>query len=258
MKKKIIALLQARTDSTRLPNKVLKKILNKPMIIHQLQRTIKSKYIDELIVVTSNETNDDELSKVVENFGFNVYRGNKNNVLKRFYDALVLLDLNNNDIIVRLTGDCPVHDAGIIDETIVDFLEKDCDYLSNCENPVYPDGLDVEVFNYFSLKKAYDNATLLSELEHVTPYICDTKNGFKICEVVKRPIYNEWRLTVDEDADFQLITKIYEYFMTTYFSFDEMVKYLEKNRNLIEINSKIKRNEGYEKSLYDEKEIINE
>ncbi len=252
MKNKVIALLQARTDSTRLPNKVLKTILDKPMIIHQLERAVKSELIDSLILLTSDEISDDKLAQTVIENGFDIFRGDKNNVLKRFHDATIELNLNDNDIIVRLTGDCPLHDASIIDESITAFIDNNCDYLANCVVPVYPDGLDVEVFNFKSLKLAYKNATLKSELEHVTPYIRNNKQ-LKIKNLIKKPIYNNWRLTVDEPNDFELISKIYKYFNSTYFSFNDTIKYLEENKELLEINSNINRNEGYEKSIKEDK-----
>lgn len=252
MKPKIIALLQARTDSTRLPKKVLKDILGKPMIIHQLLRTSKSKLINDLILVTSDNINDDELSNITINNNFSLFRGDKNNVLKRFYDAVSQLKLNDNDIIVRLTGDCPLHDASIIDETIEAFINENCDYLANCVEPIYPDGLDVEVFNFKSLKLAYNNASLKSELEHVTPYIRNNKDLI-IKNLHKQPIYIDWRLTVDEESDFILIKKIYEYFNSTYFSFNEIVEFLENNEQLLKLNNSIIRNEGYIKSLKEDK-----
>lgn len=259
MRKKVIALLQARTDSSRLPKKVLKIILDEPMIIHQLKRTIKSKYIDELILITSDEKSDDELTKIVINNGFKVYRGDKNNVLKRFYDSVEKLELKDEDIIVRLTGDCPLHDAVIIDEAIKAFFDSNCDYLSNSISPIYPDGFDVEVFNYGSLKRAYLNASKKSELEHVTPYIRNS-GKFKIENLRKKPLYSGWRLTVDEISDFILISTIFEHFNSTYFSFEQIVNYLEKNKQLLNINNKIIRNEGYEKSLredYDNENLLN-
>ena len=244
----IIALLQARTDSTRLPQKVLKPILDKPMIIHQLERTSKSKLIDKLILVTSSENSDDRLSQVVTNSGFDVYRGDKNNVLKRFFDALNKFNLKSDDIIVRVTGDCPLHDATIIDEAILSFQNSKCDYLANCIEPIYPDGLDVEVFNYQSLREAYLNATKNSQKEHVTPYIRDS-GLFVTKNLQKKPIYSNWRLTVDEPRDFELIEKIYNYFGDNQFSFEDIVKYIELNPKILEINSSINRNEGYIKSL---------
>lgn len=252
MPKKIVALLQARSDSSRLPQKVLKLILNKPMIIHQLLRTSKSKLIDILVLVTSDENSDDKLVSIVEKNGFNIFRGDKDNVLKRFHDAVAKMTLSDDDIIVRLTGDCPLHDSSIIDESIEAFINTKCDYLANCVNPVYPDGLDVEVFNYKSLKLAYKNATKQSELEHVTPYIRNNKKLI-IKNLDKVPIYQQWRLTVDEENDFTLITKIYEHFNSTYFSFSDTIKFLEKNTHFLELNSSINRNEGYIKSLKEDK-----
>jgi spore coat polysaccharide biosynthesis protein SpsF (cytidylyltransferase family) len=250
--RQIIALLQARTDSSRLPKKVLKPILDKPMIIHQLQRTMESKQITKLILLTSNESSDNELAEVVKEYKFTLYRGDKSNVLKRFFDATKELNLLDDDIIVRLTGDCPLHDATIIDEAIEAFMESECDYLANCINPIYPDGLDVEVFNFRSLKLSYKNAILVSEKEHVTPYIRDS-GLFKVKNLEKKSIYNGWRLTVDEESDFKLITKIYGHFNRTIFSFNETIEFLEKNQELLGLNSTIKRNEGYIKSLEEDK-----
>jgi len=248
MSRKVIALLQARTDSTRLSKKVLKTILYKPMIIHQLERTDKSRYIDRLIVVTSIEDSDNLLASIVVKHGFELYRGSKDNVLRRFYNAVEALELLEDDIIVRLTGDCPLHDANIIDESIEAFINAKCDYLANCVEPVYPDGLDVEVFNFKSLKEAYNSATLNSQREHVTPYIRDS-GLFKVMNLNRESIHTNWRLTVDEESDFELITKIYEHFNNRDFSFSDTIVFLEKHQELLHLNSSIIRNEGYLKSL---------
>jgi spore coat polysaccharide biosynthesis protein SpsF (cytidylyltransferase family) len=240
----IYGLLQARTDSTRLPKKVLKQILNQPMILHQLERTSKSKLIDKLILVTSDESNDDVLSKIVLDNSYNLFRGSKDNVLKRFFDAIPKAE--DNDIIVRLTGDCPLHDANIIDETIAEL--KDNDYISNSVLPIYPDGFDVEVFKYSALKDAYINAKLKSELEHVTPYIRNS-GKFQVVNLNKTPIHSKWRLTVDELDDFDVVKNIFEHFGNNKFSFIDIVKFLEQNLHILNKNSHINRNEGYLKSL---------
>jgi len=251
MKKRVIALMQARTDSTRLPFKVLKKILNKPMILHQIERTVKSKCIDNFLLVTSNDKSDDKLAEIVNKNGFEVFRGDKNNVLKRFYDALLKYDLDDNDIVVRLTGDCPLHDSNIIDESIKEFILQKCDYLANCVEPIYPDGFDVEVFNFKSLKIAYNEAVKESDKEHVTPYIRNNKK-FIVKNLEKLPIHNDWRLTVDEPSDFNLILKIFEKFNSNSFDFEDIINYLTKNNDLLTINSHINRNEGYLKSIKEE------
>lgn len=248
MERKIVALLQARTDSTRLSGKVLKKLLGVPMIIQELQRISRSKYINKLILATSDEPSDDELAQLVLDYGFNLYRGSKNNVLKRFIDSLQPLNLKDNDIVVRLTGDCPVHDSDIIDETISAFLNTDCDYLTNAIKPIYPDGLDVEVFTYSSLMSAHKLAKKPSQLEHATPFIRDS-GLFKTVDLKKKEIYPQWRLTVDEAEDFIVIEKIYNHFCNNSFTFSDMIAYLEKNPEIIDINKHIGRNEGYLKSL---------
>jgi len=251
---RVIAFLQARTDSTRLPNKVLKNIIGKPMIIHQLERTKRSNCIDEIILVTSKESSDDELVNIVTKEGYGIYRGSKDNVLERFYNCSVELDLDDNDIIVRLTGDCPIHDADIIDELINAFKNSKVDYIANCVKPVYPDGLDAEVFTFKSLKQAYLDAKKLSEKEHVTPYIRDS-GLFKAENLKRKVIHPEWRLTVDEPNDFELISRIYNYFGNNIFSFNDVITYLEENPEILNINNSIKRNEGYKKSLREDKEI---
>lgn len=252
MNRRVVALLQARTDSTRLPKKVLKKILDKPMIIQELMRIEKSNYIDDLIMLTSDETSDDELTRVVKSFGFTVFRGSKNNVLERFFMCSEELGLLDTDVIVRLTGDCPVHDAIIIDELIKEFLDSNIDYMANCVKPLYPDGLDTEVFIYRALKKANTDAIKISEKEHVTPYIRDS-GLFKTADLERESIHPEWRLTVDEPEDFVLIERIYNHFQGNEFSFLDIVKYLEKNTSLLKINNSINRNEGYLKSLEEDK-----
>ena len=248
MKRKVIAFLQARTDSRRLPKKVLKIILDKPMIIHQLIRTKKSKLIDELVLLTSNEKSDDELANLVINSGFKAFRGDKSNVLKRFYESAESMGLSDDDIIVRLTGDCPLHDATIIDESIQAFINTSCDYLANCVVPVYPDGLDVEVFNCKALNIAYNNATKKSQLEHVTPYIRES-GKFLVKNLEKVEFFAHLRLTVDEESDFFLIKEIYEHFQKTDFSLSDVISLLKNNQMLLNLNIKIARNEGYIKSL---------
>jgi len=243
MRKKVIAFIQARTDSTRLPNKVLKKILDKPMILHMLNRVSRSKYIDDLLLLTSNERSDNTLAQIVMQNHFSVFRGSKNNVLKRFYEAALDMKLCDDDIILRLTGDCPVHDSSIIDELIEIFLEHDNDYMSNCLPPIYPDGLDVEIFTFKTLELTYFGATTNYEKEHVTPYIKNNKI-FKCQGLEKKSKHSEVRLTVDNIEDFILIEKIYNHFQSDFFTYDEMIKYVTNNTELLNINKHIIRNEG--------------
>ena len=156
----ILALLQARFSSSRLPGKVLKLILGKPMLQLQIERVKKSKRIDRLIVVTSNEFSDDAIEKLCNAIGVECFRGSLDNVLERFYQATQLLLPEH---VVRLTGDCPLTDHRLIDDVISFYLKNNFDYVSNALVPSFPGGLDVEIFSYASLDKAWQKATLQSE-----------------------------------------------------------------------------------------------
>lgn len=248
---KIIAIMQARTDSTRLPNKVLLPILNQEMILHQLQRISRSKKLTKLIVATSNQESDDRLVEVVQTHGYECFRGSKEDVLERFYRLCIDLNLQDDDMIVRLTADCPLHDPDIIDELIDFFIQKDVDYVANCIKPVYPDGFDAEIFTFKALACAFKKAKKTSEHEHVTPYIYNS-GLFKTANLYKENSLNTLRLTVDEPKDFELITTIFEYFGDNYFTYDEIIRYISTHKELININAHIKRNEGYQKSLLED------
>jgi spore coat polysaccharide biosynthesis protein SpsF (cytidylyltransferase family) len=177
------------------------------MIVRELIRVEKSTLIDETILLTTKKSSDNKLAIIIKEAGFRLFRGSNKNVLKRFYKCSKQLDLRPYDTIVRITGDCPLIDSNIIDETIKEFNKLDVDYISNSIKPIYPDGFDVEVFTFDALKLAYKNAKKLSQKEHVTPYMRDSKL-LKIANVEKQPLYPNWRLTVDESSDFVVIQKI--------------------------------------------------
>ena len=162
----ILAILQARLSSSRLPNKVLKSILGKPMLLHQVERTQHSKKIDKLVIATSDNVSDDAIEKMCLDNNIEVFRGDLNNVLDRFYQCTRSF---KPDHVVRLTGDCPLADWQIIDNMIQCYLDKKLDYMATSLN--FPDGLDVEVMTMKALAEAKYHATLPSELEHVTQYI---------------------------------------------------------------------------------------
>ena len=236
----IIAILQARCTSTRLPNKVLKPILNKPMIQWQVERLKQSKKIDRLIVATSKENSDLPLVKLCDDLSIPVFQGSLNNVLERFYNIAVDLEPK---LIVRLTGDCPLIDPNIVDQ-VIDYMKLgNFDYVSNSMEPTYPDGLDVEVFSFDTLKYVYANAKRLSEKEHVTLYIANNSNEFKI-GVYKNPIdLSHHRWTVDDPRDFKLVTSIFEGLghLDGDFFMNDILKFLEENPELYGLNNKTKR-----------------
>jgi spore coat polysaccharide biosynthesis protein SpsF len=149
---KIIAITQARCGSTRLPNKVLKKINGETLLSIHLSRILKSKKIDQLLVATTTEPADGAIEEVAKSMGLPYYRGSVSNVLDRYYQAA---KPHHPDWVVRLTSDCPLIDAGLIDKIIDKAIELDVDYCSNTLDPTYPDGMDAEVFKYSALEKAW-------------------------------------------------------------------------------------------------------
>lgn len=253
----ILAIVQARMSSTRLPGKVLKEVLGKHLILHMLERVKRARKVDKLILATSTDPADDILEKKVKSAGFAVFRGNLNDVLDRFYKCALQ---EKADVIVRLTGDCPLHDPDVIDEVIENFFQGNADYVSNTLNPTFPDGLDTEVFSFTALKKAWQEAKLPSEREHVTPYIwknSDYKGGsiFKARNAIFKKKLSPLRWVVDDPEDLEFVRHIYEalYPINQRFGFPDILDFLEKNPGVRLINEKIERNEGLKKSLEEDK-----
>lgn len=244
----ILAILQARISSSRLPGKVLKELCGKPMIVHEVERIKKSKLVDKIVVATSIDKSDDVLVNVCQKYGIEVFRGSLNNVLERFYDCARIYKPAH---IVRLTGDCPLIDWVVIDKVIHLHLKKNNDYTSNTMELTYPDGLDVEIMNFKTLEKVYLNALLPSELEHVTTYIYNNKSSFKTGYLRNDLDLSDLRLTVDEEADFKVIEIIYNhlYIENHEFCLKDIVEFLNQHKEVLQLNSQILRNEGLAKSL---------
>jgi spore coat polysaccharide biosynthesis protein SpsF len=244
----ILAILQARISSSRLPGKVIKPILGVPMLMRQIDRVKRAQKIDHLVVATSMDRSDDAIEQLCCDYIIPCYRGSLHDVLDRFYRAAILYC---PDHVVRLTGDCPLADPALIDQVIEYHLEGDYEYTSNTIEPTYPDGLDVEVFRFACLKHAWQEAKLPSHKEHVTPFIYQQPDRFKIGSFKNNGDLSNFRWTVDELVDFELITKIYEilYPNNPLFSTQDILELLEKNPELKTINAGFSRNEGYLRSL---------
>lgn len=253
-KNKVIAIVQARTSSSRLPGKVLKKILGKPMILLELERLQRCRMINKIILATSTDTSDDVLEETVKNAGFSTYQGNLNDVLDRYYKCA---NQYSPVHVVRITGDCPVIDPRIVDSIIIKHLQENNDYTSNVLEPAtFPDGLDTEVIKFSALEYAWKKAALPSEREHVTQYIIKHpeifKHGSIFCEL--SDIGGE-RWTVDEPEDFNFIQQIYErlYPEKPIFLIEDILALLKDNPDLRKINLGFERNEGLVKSLKEDK-----
>ena len=251
----VVALVQARTSSARLPGKVLKPILGIPMILMQLNRIQRAKLIDEVIVTTSNHSTDDELTDLCISNKIPVFRGDLDNVLNRFVNAISNVRANT---IVRLTGDCPLCDPEIIDLVISEHKKSAADYTSNALDPTFPDGLDVEVMKRTALEAAHKNAYLPSHLEHATPFIYQNPALFKLHSVQAKENNSHMRWTVDEVDDFHFVSAIYQnlYLKNPNFKTSDIYNLLELKPELQVVNSHIGRNEGFKKSLEDDKKFL--
>lgn len=238
---KVLAIIQARLNSQRFPKKVLQKINGKTLIDILLTRLSKSKMISKIVLATTNNIIDDELALLVNNLGFDVYRGSENDVLDRFYKAT---EIYVPEFIVRITADCPMIDPEIVDEVIKQLIHTKSDYCSNNKPPTFPDGFDVEVFTFKSLKKAWEFSSKPYDREHVTPFIYNNPNKFKISTYSYHKNLSELRLTVDEKVDFEVVKKVFHEFESLKFSINDINKLYEIKPDIFMENNYIIRNQG--------------
>ncbi len=253
----IVAILQARLSSSRFPGKVLKPLLGVPMLLRQIERVKRSKNIAQVIVATSTEHSDDPLAKLCIENGIECYRGSLNDVLDRFYHAASRSRIRPSHI-VRLTGDCPVTDWHIIDQVIDLHIAGDFDYTTNAIQSTFPDGLDVEIMKYAVLERTWKDATLPSHREHVTLFINQQADLFKIGILKNDVDLSHHRWTVDEQSDFELVDIIYNalYPSNPDFITADILAFLDENPGLNLLNIGIERNEGLKKSVQDDYEYI--
>lgn len=245
---RILAIVQARTSSSRLPGKVLRPILGRAMILLQLERIRRARSLDGIVVATSEDASDDALARTVTEAGHAVHRGALDDVLQRFCGAL---DRHPGDHVVRLTGDCPLTDPAIIDATVARHLETGADYTSNCLNPSFPDGLDVEVVRARALRQAEREAKLASEREHVTPFVWKQPGRFRLAELTSPVDRSALRWTVDTEADFHFAAAVFEalYPADPAFGSDAIYALLRARPDIAALNAGGIRNEGYARSL---------
>lgn len=238
---KVVAIVQARLGSVRLPKKVLKPITGKPMIELLLKRLSKSKELSDIVVATSNRTENDELESLIETLDFKCTRGSEHDVLSRFYESAKSCQA---DVVVRITGDCPLVDPELVDRCVREYIKNDIDYFSNIDPVTYPDGLDIEVFSFECLKRAYQDASSKYDREHVTTYIRNSE-AFMKSSIQNSTDLSEQRWSVDEPEDLKLIRNIFEYFAPDiYFSWNRVSELTTSKPELFKINESIKNNEG--------------
>jgi glutamate-1-semialdehyde 2,1-aminomutase len=238
---KVVAIVQARMGSTRLPNKVMKPIGGVPMIELLLSRLAKSKQIDQIVLATSTDDRDTPLVNHVQNLGYTCIRGSEGDVLDRY---LVAARETQADVVVRITGDCPLIDPALVDQVIAQFKAEGVDYLSNSSPPSYPDGLDTEVFTLQALERAGWESQDPFDREHVTPYI-RKQSIYKRGAMRYSEDLSGLRWTVDEAVDFDVITQVFAYFAPDiHFSWVEVLNLQRSQPAIFACNRNIIRNEG--------------
>jgi spore coat polysaccharide biosynthesis protein SpsF len=219
-------------------------VCGKPLLWHLIKRLKQSREINEIVVATTVESKDDPISLFCQLEGFVCFRGSEEDVLDRFYKAC---SLYKPDYVVRITADCPLIDPGVVDKVILLCRENEADYASNTNPPTFPDGLDAEVFTFPALERSWREAEHKYQMEHVTSFITENPEMFKIVNYSYIEDLSSWRLTLDEPEDFQVIKKVYEalYSPEKLFDLHDIVSYLKKNPGLLKINSEFLRNENY-------------
>ncbi len=238
---KVLALVQARMGSTRLPNKVMKPISGTPMIELLLARLSRAKEVSQIVVATSVDERNQPLVEHVQKLGYACEQGSENDVLDRFVQAS---RAHHADVVVRITGDCPLVDPALVDEAIRRFMVAGVDYLSNTNPPTYPDGLDIEVCAFSALEQASYETSKPFDREHVTPYLREP-GRFRTAAMQYSQDLSAMRWTVDEQTDFAVIEKVFQYFHPrTAFTWGEVLDLQQRQPDIFNINRHLSRNEG--------------
>lgn len=248
-----LLIIQARMGSTRLPGKVLKRIKGYSLLEIQQMRIKPSKLIDAIVIATTINSEDDAIEEFCKSKHINFYRGSDWDVLDRYYQAAKKFNPTN---VIRVTSDCPLHHYTVIDFVINEFLNSGKDYFSNSNNEpdFLEDGFDVEVFSFNALETAWHEAKLLSEREHVTPFI---KNSGKFtCAWKKFNSNYQYKLSVDSQNDFKAVETIFNSFPTlTDFGMNDILELLKSKPEILELNKESIINSGYIKSIQNDKKI---
>ena len=240
-KGKVVAVVQARMGSSRLPGKVMKTICDKPVIELMLERLSKSKLIDEIVVATTTLNDDDVIFECAQNLNYSVFRGSELDCLDRHYQVGKKFDAK---FVAKITPDCPFIDPEIVDNVINYFLKYSdkFDYVSNGHPPSYPDGLDMEIMSLSTLETAWKHSVDPIEREHTTTYIWKNPDIFKIGNVLmpgETNLFTTERWTLDYPEDFEFTKQIYQnlYRDGNIFLMDEILEFLSKRPEIKKINS---------------------
>jgi spore coat polysaccharide biosynthesis protein SpsF len=241
----IVAIIQARTGSKRLPKKVFLPLGDTTVLGSTVRQVKKAKTIDRVIVATSIESDDDLIERHCEDLGVECFRGSLNDVLDRYYMASKETDA---DVIVRITADCPLIDPDVIDLVVEEFKRDKKDYVSNgFMESTYPTGMDVEVVSFDALEEVWKEAILPSDREHVMTYFWTHPDRFRIREIKSPDIFSGIRVTLDEPEDYDVLKRVVENVRPL--SLGGIVEYFRKHPEVTALNARFVRNEGYSRSL---------
>lgn len=251
---KKVAIIQARMGSTRLPGKMMLSLGFKKVVDYVFDNVALVKNLDDIYLATTNNEKDDVLEKWAKSKKVKYFRGSEDDVLDRYYTTAKEA---NADMVVRLTGDCPLIDTYVVEKIIQEFLDNDFDYVANNHPATYPDGLDTEVFSFAALEKAWQEAKLKSEREHVTPYIWKNPDKFKIKNVENDFDLSNERWTLDTEEDYIFLKKLISECEKNNINLNmgNIITVIKSNPDWKKINSMYDRNEGYTKSINNDLKI---
>ena len=241
MNKKVnnLVIVQARIGSTRLPGKIMKDLDGKPLLTRMIERLKKAMKPDEIVIATTNLPEDEQIVQLCKQEDCAFFRGSTDDLLDRHYECAKQF---NAKVISKIPADVPLIDPSIVDLMFNFFENNNFDYVSNLHPPSFPDGFDVEIFSFDTLKTTWENSLKDFEREHTTPYIWENPQKFTIGNVLMpggNDLSKQYRLTIDYEEDYQVINNIFSnlYPQDPFFSYIDIINYLEKNPRIVDINN---------------------
>ena len=237
--RRVVAILQARMGSSRLPGKVLASVAGQPMLALIVKRVLPMQCVDQLVVATTQLPQDDQIEALANNLGIPCFRGAEEDCLDRYYQAARQFEA---EVVVRLTGDSPLLDTGFVDWVVKQYLSANppYDYIDSVLSKTFPVGLSVEVFSFEVLAIAWREDTNTWRREHVTPFIHRHPNRFRVLHLVSPQDYSHMRWTVDTSEDLAFVRRIYDHFGHDRFFWREVLAVLEQHPEWLEINRHVK------------------
>lgn len=239
---KIVTVIQARSGSSRLANKIFLTLTGKPLLYRMFERVAASELKGTIVIATTTESSDDNVESFCKDHKINIYRGHQTDLLDRHYQAAKIFSA---DAVIKIPSDCPLIDSKVIDKVIQFYLSNinNYDYVSNLHPATYPDGNDVEIMSFNALEKAWNNAEREFEREHTTPFIWENPDKFRIGNVLWETGFDysmTHRFTIDYPEDYEFIKKVYDelYPKKPDFSLEDILNLLNENKEIKKINSK--------------------